>query len=323
MPYTPLDNPVIGDNGKRTVQLVGDFVLTQLARHRQVWKAKGEIAPPLIVGVQGPQGCGKSHLTSLLPAYLEAPPHSLRLGSLSLDDIYSDHKTLSALAATNPTNGLIQGRGQPGTHDLPLGESCLKAFSSSNLNPSKPIKLPVYDKSRFGGQGDRSEEVVTVQGPLDVVIFEGWMLGFGPLADTELSWRCAEVAKDPKAYGDTHLDYSPPFFAQHDELSLTFINKELRKYVAGLWSYLDCMVQLKPVQMNYIWEWRLQQEHAMKAKNGGKGMTDDEVKGFIGRYMPGYELFMDEMNGKSTRWSGNSLQLVVGRSREILGTLPF
>lgn len=27
-----------------------------------------------------------------------------------------------------------------------------------------------------------------------------------------------------------------------------------------------------------IYKWRLQQEHNMKAKNGGRGMTDEEVK---------------------------------------------
>ena len=28
----------------------------------------------------------------------------------------------------------------------------------------------------------------------------------------------------------------------------------------------------------HIYKWRLQQEHAMKAQNGGKGMTDEQVK---------------------------------------------
>jgi len=27
----------------------------------------------------------------------------------------------------------------------------------------------------------------------------------------------------------------------------------------------------------FIYEWRLQQEHNMKAKNGGRGMTDEQV----------------------------------------------
>ena len=30
-----------------------------------------------------------------------------------------------------------------------------------------------------------------------------------------------------------------------------------------------------------IYKWRLQQEHAMKAQNGGKGMTDEQVKKWV------------------------------------------
>lgn len=31
----------------------------------------------------------------------------------------------------------------------------------------------------------------------------------------------------------------------------------------------------------------------MKARNGGKGMTDEQVKVFIDRYIPGYHFFGD------------------------------
>ena len=31
----------------------------------------------------------------------------------------------------------------------------------------------------------------------------------------------------------------------------------------------------------HIYKWRLQQEHNMKAKNGGKGMTDAQVEAYV------------------------------------------
>lgn len=203
---------------------------------------------------------GKSHLTALLPGYLESAPHSLRLASLSLDDIYSPHAVLSSLAASHPTNKLVHGRGQPGTHDLPLGTSCLEALKRANEPASlgNKIRLPVFDKSRFNGEGDRSEEVVVAEGPLDVVVFEGWMAGFGPLPPEELSKRYAEASQDPQAYGKAHLDYATPFFLAHKEEDLAFINQQLRQYHTTVWSYIDAFVQLKPVEMNYVWEWRLQ-----------------------------------------------------------------
>lgn len=57
--YKALAEAVVkGDNGARTVELSAAFILAQLEQHRA--KAKeGEVVPPLFVGVQGPQGCGK------------------------------------------------------------------------------------------------------------------------------------------------------------------------------------------------------------------------------------------------------------------------
>ncbi|XP_072069244.1 D-glycerate 3-kinase, chloroplastic-like [Arachis hypogaea] len=45
------------------------------------------------------------------------------------------------------------------------------------------IKPPRYDKSAFNGRGDRADPSTwpEVEGPLTVVLFEGWMLGFKPL----------------------------------------------------------------------------------------------------------------------------------------------
>ena len=46
----------------------------------------------------------------------------------------------------------------------------------------------------------------------------------------------------------------------------------------------DCHPQIKPVEdhpYDYIYKWRLQQEHNMKAANGGKGMTDEQVEKYV------------------------------------------
>ena len=65
----------------------------------------------------------------------------------------------SVLAASNPSNALIQFRGQPSTHDLPLALSLF-----SDLQQGKVTKIPSYDKSAYSGQGERvpKEEVRTL-----------------------------------------------------------------------------------------------------------------------------------------------------------------
>lgn len=44
---------------------------------------------------------------------------------------------------------------------------------------------PRYDKSAFAGRGDRADPSTwpVVSGPLELVFFEGWMLGFKPVGD--------------------------------------------------------------------------------------------------------------------------------------------
>ena len=43
------------------------------------------------------------------------------------------------------------------------------------------IHIPRYNKSAYEGKGDRAEEGSWIKGPLDLVIVEGWMLGFQPI----------------------------------------------------------------------------------------------------------------------------------------------
>lgn len=236
-----------------------------------------------------------------MPEVLSAPPHNLRLSALSLDDLYLPHSELSQLAQDYPENKLLHGRGQPGTHDIPLGHKCLEALA--NINSSRAtVELPIYDKSKFSGKGDRSAEVVKVEAPIDIVIFEGWATGFYSISEDELRSVYEQAQKDPKKYAQGRYGYDDPFFLSHDVKSLLQINDKLREYEQLMWKYIDCFIQLSPESMSYVWKWRLevsyiglslvfpcssvlvfQQEHNMKAKNGGIGMTDEEVKAFIGR----------------------------------------
>ncbi|SCZ99522.1 BZ3500_MvSof-1268-A1-R1_Chr3-1g06061 [Microbotryum saponariae] len=323
----PISNPIIGDNGARVAKLATDFILARLAQHRSSWTAKNGPAqptPPLFVGVQGPQGSGKSHLVSQLPTQL-AP---LRTASLSLDELYLPHAKLQSLAASHPKNKLIQGRGQPGTHDLALGVSVLSSLAGINepSNESNVVELPTYDKSLHDGQGDRAKETIPVQGPIDIVLFEGWCVGFQPLDSSTLTQLYTTTSQDPKTYAAQHLDYETPFFIEHSLDHLLWVNERLANYAKDLWSFLDCFVQIEPRRMSYVWQWRLEQEHNMKSKNGGVGMTDEQVRQFIGRrvltvpfsYMPSYELFQSGIQSKDARWFGKVLKLVAGREREVV-----
>ena len=85
-------------------------------------------------------------------------------------------------------NKLLQVRGNAGTHDLQLGKKTLEALQSA-VSPDKEVALPRYDKSKNEGRGDRAERSSwpNVQGPIDIILFEGWMLGFSPVSEADVA----------------------------------------------------------------------------------------------------------------------------------------
>lgn len=156
---------------------------------------------------------------------------------LSLDDLYLTNKDQKTLAKSHPNNPLIQHRGQPGTHDLQLAK---QVFSS--LKHSQLTHLPRYDKSRFGGEGDRVDlsdwPVVNTGGKNDdtikLVIFEGWCVGFRPYkSDQSLysQWIAAVNAKDQSLSGEEIS--TPPYngrlgFVHFDDIKV--VNDSLKDY---------------------------------------------------------------------------------------------
>ena len=119
---------------------------------------------------------------------------------MSVDDLYFPHEQLIALAQSNPTNPLVQHRGEPSTHDIPLAKS---VFAS--LRSGLPTKIPQYDKSAFHGQGDRVEvekwEILNEKGEqkVKVIVFEGWCVGFRALGKDKLRQKWEDAVKSREA----------------------------------------------------------------------------------------------------------------------------
>ncbi|KAJ7287232.1 P-loop containing nucleoside triphosphate hydrolase protein [Mycena rebaudengoi] len=276
---------------------------------------------PLFLALQGPQGSGKSYLSALLVNELRS--HTLKVALLSLDDIYLPHTGLVSLAETHPDNALWRGRGQPGTHDVALGIEVL-----TKLRDGRSVEIPRFEKSLFDGEGDRlpagSDGAVVVSPPVDVVILEGWCVGFYPLSLDEIDKRWDGAWSEERK----HLGMGDAVRRQ-DVLD---VNEKLKEYLA-MWNFFDVFVQLQPAPspdespLSVIYKWRLEQEHNMKARNGGKGMSDSGVKAFVDRYIPGYVFFGDGptvgFESQSPRWIGKSLQIRIDHSRVVVDTKSF
>lgn len=218
------------------VHAMSSHVLQQLKRHRG--DSVTQATPPLFVAVQGPQGSGKTFLTSRLRDALTAPPHSLSVAVLSIDDLYLPHAQLVAVGQSNPHNKLLQGRGQPGTHDVKLGSQILAQLKRINeqTDSRSTVKIPSFDKSLFAGEGDRVEKGTVVCAPVDVVMLEGWCVGFYPSTREEIDrrWEVPVPGLGEDFFGRRG-------FRKDDVLEVNEKLKELLEW----WSFFDAFIQVR------------------------------------------------------------------------------
>jgi D-glycerate 3-kinase len=156
------------------------------------------------MALQGPQGSGKTYITALLAQHLTSTPHNLKLATLSLDDLYLPHtKLLDLKERQYPGNRLLEGRGLPGTHDLELAIDVLGKLKNINeVDSDDEVLLPVFDKSIHNGEGDRSppNPDLAIHGPLDIVILEGWCLGFSSIDSSSLQERWEGMSEEMKGW---------------------------------------------------------------------------------------------------------------------------
>lgn len=215
-----------------TVGHMSTHILSLLSAHRSSYTSP----PPLFVAIQGPQGSGKTYLTSGLKDVLASQPHNLNVVVLSLDDLYLTHSGLKELRDANPGNRLLAGRGLPGTHDIPLGSlilTILKSINSPQLKSSSSVYLPIFEKSLNGGEGDRlsPSEWVQVHGPVDVFVMEGWCMGFSSISFKELRavWEGSAVGENMRSWCRIE--------------DIKAVNERLREY-ERFWEMFDAFIQV-------------------------------------------------------------------------------
>ena len=246
---------------------------------------KAKKKSPLIVGLAGGQGSGKTTISSILSLILKKY-FKLKVFKISIDDFYKTKKQREILSKNK--HSLLLTRGVPGTHDIKIMLDFFRKIKTKNF---KSLKLPKFNKANDDRY--KKKHWYKLKSRPDVVIFEGWCVGAKPQ-----SLRLLKKAINAleKAY-DKNLKWR------------RFVNLQLKTNYKKLYSQLDSLLYLKVKNFNLLKKWRIKQEEKLwlkaKSRKNLKIMNKKEVINF----MQTYQRITEQMFKDAPKYSSITMNL--------------
>jgi D-glycerate 3-kinase len=208
---------------------------------------------PVLIGVSGAQGSGKTTACQLLEA-----ANRPRFVQFSIDDVYLDHVQRAELAAR--THPLFVTRGPPGTHDIALARRTIDQLC--HAAPDTETPLPRFDKIK-DVMKPQSEWPVA-RGRPEAILVDAWCLGALPVPP------------------------SPPLNSVEEEdtngVWRETQNEFLRTSYGDWFASFDAIIYLRAPSWDIVRRWRGQQEVTLR----GRALTADE-EAWIDRFILHYE----------------------------------
>lgn len=215
---------------------------------------------PLLVGINGAQGSGKTTLCKFLEVLVGE--RGLTAVTLSLDDLYLSRAERAQAAADH--HSLFATRGVPGTHDVERGMAIL-----DRLMAGRSAELPVFDKAH----DEPSAETRHVEGPVDVVLFEGWCVGAAPQTAAELREPVNALEREEDPVGTWRRE----------------VNRRLATDYAELFARIDLLIMLKVPDFATVRDHRRVQE---KRLGWGPAVMDEAA---LDRFLAHYQRLTEHM----------------------------
>jgi len=247
-------------NIKKNLNSVFNKIYSKLAEC--IFVKKNSLPHPLIVGISGGQGSGKTTFVEFLKKILELK-YNLKCYSISIDDIYKTKRGRFLLSKRK--HKLFFTRGVPGTHDTKYLINYFKNLE--DLKASKKIfTIPKFNKAI----DDRlsKKHWYRFSNKCDIILFEGWCVG---ATDENNKSILEKPINNLEKVEDKQCVWRK------------LVNNHLKKDYKILYSFIDFMIYLKAPSFKKVLEWRTLQEKKLSKFKREKNLTmnNSQLKRFV------------------------------------------
>ncbi|MCK4743874.1 MAG: kinase [Sulfuriflexus sp.] len=240
------------------------------------WMASKHSDMPLVFGINGAQGSGKSTLSKILQMLL-TKCFSKSVIVVSIDDFYLSQLARQELASK--VHPLFKTRGVPGTHDVAQAEKTISSLVSGQL----PIKIPEFDKAIDDLLAEENWNIIDK--PVEIILFEGWCVGAEAQSQDDINTAVNELEsqEDPQC------------------IWRNYVNAQLQNDYQRLFEKIDYLLMLKVPDMASVLEWRglqetkLSEQCAERNESTAQVMTKQQINHFIMHYERLTRAMLEEM----------------------------
>ena len=247
---------------------------------------------PIIIGLAGGQGTGKTTISSIINLIL-VKYFKLKVFKISIDDFYKTRKERYKLS--KKVHPLLMTRGVPGTHDIDL---ILRFFKIMQKRNFKSLSLPKFDKSidaRFN-----KNQWYKIKSKPDVVIFEGWCVGAKSQKNIELKKPINSLEK----MEDKSMKWRK------------YVNFQLIGKYKTFHNMLDYLLYLKAENFSLLRTWRLKQEKKLFLKSKNKKNLKIMNKNEVLNFMMTYQRITEQMFKTAKKFS--SIVMTLNNQHQII-----
>ena len=240
---------------------------------------------PLIIGLAGGQGTGKTTIASIISLIL-TKYFKLKVFKISIDDFYKTRNERKKISKS--IHPLLMIRGVPGTHDYKIIYEFFKKIKNKKF---AKFRLPKFDKSK--DERYNKKLWYKINSKPDIIIFEGWCVGAKSQKNSELIKSINSLEK----------------ISDQNFIWRKYVNLQLKKNYKNLFRQIDEIIYLKAYNFKILQKWRIKQEKTLWLKSKNKRSLRIMNRGDIINFMQTYQRITQNMFKDAPKYASIVMKL--------------